>query len=191
MSDLFRKDIFKIAFDDAPVTGYVIECGVGRGSSLRRLVRHSANQLVFGFDSFEGLPEDWKMSDDWTWPKGSFACDIPEVEGAELRVGWFSDTLPVWKKEHTGRIALLHMDSDLYSSSVTILEELNDQIIPGTVIVSDDHFYKPEFGKSGNEYINWEQGTYKAFNEWLENYNRKAYLLARGMLGQAAYRILK
>lgn len=187
-----RIENFKIAFDDAPIAGYVVECGVGRGKSLNQLVRLSKQRLVFGFDSCQGLPEDWKMSDKWTWPEGSFAQDaVPEILGADIRVGWFVDTLPVWKKEHPGRIALLHIDCDLYSSTVTILEELNDQIIPGTVIISDDHFYKQASGIYGKEYVNWEQGSYKAFNEWLEKYDRKVYLLSQGILGQATYRILK
>jgi predicted O-methyltransferase YrrM len=133
------------------------------------------------------------MNKEHTWPAGSFSRDsLPDVSGAELRVGWFADTLPVWKKEHTGHIALLHIDSDLYSSAITVLEELNDQIHVGTVIVSDDHFYKPSTEKhSGHEYTNWKQGQYKAFNEWLEKYDRKAYLLSRGILGQAAFRIIQ
>jgi predicted O-methyltransferase YrrM len=189
---VLRGENFRAAIADATAGGYIVECGVGRGNSLQFLVRLTENYRIFGFDSFEGLPEDWKMNEEHTWHKGSFACNVPEIEGAELRVGWFADTLPVWKKEHPGRIALLHIDSDLYSSCVTVLEELNDQIIPGTVIVSDDHFYKPSTERSsGNEYVYWEQGQYKAFNEWLEKYDRKAYLLSRGILGQAAFRIIQ
>ena len=190
---VLRKENFNIAFNDAPAAGYVVECGVGFGTSLRQLViRSRPNQLVFGFDSFEGLPEDWKMNEEHTWAKGSFACDVPEISGADIRVGWFADTLPVWKKEHPGRIALLHIDADLYSSTVTVLEELNDQIHVGTVIVSDDHFYKPSTERySGHEYTNWEQGQYKAFNEWLVKYDRKAHLLSRGILGQASFRIIQ
>ena len=197
---IFRSENFKLAMADAPKGGYVVECGVGRGASLQRLISLTDNHRIFGFDSFEGLPEDWAMSDEFTWPKGSFACAVPNIKGAEIRVGWFADTLPVWKKEHTGRIALLHIDSDLYSSCVTVLEELNDQIVPGTVIISDDHFHKigrfnPVRGKEeeiiGHEYTNWEQGQYKAFEEWLEKYGRKAHLLSRGTLGQASFRIIK
>ncbi len=192
MPEIFRGEIFRIAFTDAAKTGYILECGVGRGQSLKKLVRHSAlNQLVFGFDSFEGLPEDWQMNNKFTWPKGSFACDIPEIDGAEIRKGWFVDTLPKWKKEHTGRISLLHIDSDLYSSCVTVLEELNNQIVPGTVIISDDHFYKDGRNGNNNAYDCWEQGQYKAFNEWLEKYNRKAHLLSRGKMGQGAFRIIQ
>jgi hypothetical protein len=183
---LFRARTFKLAFEDASDTGYIVECGVGTGKTTKMLTNFaSVNHKIFGFDSFEGLPEDWKMNDYFTWPAGSFAEEeIPEIPGVDIRVGYFADTLPIWKKEHTGRIALLHIDSDLYSSAITVLEELNDQIVPGTVIVSDDHFEKLK-------YKNWEQGQYKAFNEWLVKYDRKSHLLSRGILGQAAFRILQ
>ena len=192
VKEVFRRDNFEIAFNDAATTGYIVECGAGAGKSLKTLVALAQpNQLVFGFDSFEGLPEDWKMNEEHTWPSGSFAFDeIPDMPGVELRIGWFADTLPIWKKEHPGRIALLHIDADLYSSCTTVLEELNDQIHVGTIIVSDDHFYKPSHGTS-HEYTLWEQGQYRAFEEWLEKYDRKAHLLSRGTIGQATYRIIQ
>jgi hypothetical protein len=186
-----RKDIYKTAFDDAPTAGYVVECGVQRGVTARKLISFaSENHKIFGFDSFDGLPEDWVMSDEFTWRKGSFACEIPDIDGMEIYAGLFADTLPTWKCEHTGNIAVLHIDCDLYSSTRTVLEELNDQIVQGTVIISDDHFdYDPADRRDGRAYTNWEQGQYKAFNEWLEKYNRKAHMLLRGTLGQAAFRI--
>jgi hypothetical protein len=192
VKEVFRRDNFEIAFNDASTTGYIVECGAGAGKSLKTLVALAQpNQLVFGFDSFEGLPEDWKMNEEHTWPAGSFAFDeIPDMPGVELRIGWFADTLPIWKKEHPGRIALLHIDADLYSSCVTVLEELNDQIHIGTIVVSDDHFYKPAHGTS-HEYTLWKQGQYRAFEEWLEKYDRKAHLLSRGTIGQATYRIIQ
>ena len=197
MKFIGRKETFKVAFDDAPVTGYIVECGVGRGGTLMHLVKKAnEGQRVFGFDSFQGLPEDWKMSDDFTWPEGSFACEVPEVEGAEIRVGYFADTLPEWKKEHFGRIAILHFDGDLYSSAVTVLTELNDQIVPGTVLMFDDMYEKPtvisrtEFSYPG-KYQYWEEGEYKAFMEWQEQFDRETYPLIRGTMGEAVFRVVK
>jgi len=180
-----RCEHLELAFAKAPITGYVVECGVARGTSLRWLVSLAhKNQRIFGFDSFEGLPEDWVMSEDITVPAGAFECEIPDIEGAELRLGLFSESLPTWKTEHPGRIAFLHIDADLYSSAVTILEELNDQIVPGTVIAFDDMFESLR-----HQY--WEQGEYKAFQEWQKTYDRKVYKLFDTELEQASFRIIQ
>lgn len=54
------------------------------------------DQTIHGFDSFEGLPEDWSHV-----LKGAFG----EIKGAlpdnvRLYKGWFEDTLPEWFKLH-------------------------------------------------------------------------------------------
>ena len=180
-----RRAHLQLAFSKAPVTGYVIECGVAQGQSLLWLVSLAhKNQRIFGFDSFEGLPEDWVMSEDITVPAGCFKCGKPNIEGAELRVGLFSETLSAWKIEHPGRIAFLHIDADLYSSAATALEELNDQIVPGTVIAFDDMFETPR-------YKYWKQGEYKAFQEWQQTYDRKVYQLTDTEIEQASFRIIQ
>ncbi len=140
------------AHTKAPLSGHIIECGVYKGESLGWLAQiANKNQQVFGFDSFEGLPEDWVVSDTNTIQAGRWKCAPPNITGAELCIGMFADTLPAWKNEHPGRIALLHIDSDLYSSAVTVLEELNDQIVPSTIIVFDEMY-----GSGG--WKNWEEG---------------------------------
>lgn len=173
----------------APTDGYVVECGVGRGVSLQELATLAKGRKVFGFDSFNGLPEDWKMSDDFTWPAGSFACDVPEIDGAEIIVGYFADTLPEWKLNHADRIALLHFDGDLYSSAVTVLTELNDQILPDTILVFDDMFLKNH--SLAGKYTYWRDNEYKAFHEWQDKYNRETEMIGRGHTGQATFRVLK
>jgi hypothetical protein len=54
--------------------------------------------------------------------------------------GLFSETLPRWR-EQIGRIALLHMDGDWYSSTQDILENIFDQVVPGGRIQIDDYGY--------------------------------------------------
>lgn len=180
-----RREQFIKAFVDAPTTGHVIECGVGGGRSMRQLIRlASPNQQIFGFDSFEGLPEEWQMSDDYVVPAGSFKHDPPDLPRVEYYVGWFEDTLPKWKKEHPGRIAFLHIDSDIYSSCKTVLEELNDQIVPRTVIVFDEMY-------ETDRYKHWKHGEYKACNEWVDKYNRKLFSLGASEYGEASFRVLQ
>jgi len=181
-----RRIHFERAFAAAPAIGHIAEFGVGSGRSMRWLARLAEGKTVHGFDSFEGLPEPWVMcaKTNWVVPKGSFKYDPPDISKVVYHVGLFEDTIKKWKDEYPGMIAFMHIDSDLYSSCVTVLEELNRQIVPGTVIVFDEMF-------ESIRYKNWEQDEYKAFNEWKQKHNRKVYELGRTEFGESSYRILK
>lgn len=81
--------------------------------------KRSAGRRVVGFDSFEGLPEDWRTG----FERGAFDDLSPDRPGSpgELVVGWFDDTLPEFLSGTGESISLLHVDCDLYSSTVTVL----------------------------------------------------------------------
>lgn len=100
----------------------------------------------YGFDSFEGLPEDWRpgfAEGHFQVTDGRLPTFAPEVvEHLELVVGWFEDTLPTFLAEHPEPVALLHLDSDVYTSAVFVLRQLveHERILEGTVIVFDELF---------------------------------------------------
>ena len=173
------------AFESSPSIGHILEFGVGGGRSMRMLFKLIDNRLIYGFDSFEGLPEEWVMQKETkVYPAGAFKYDPPNISGVEYRIGLFEDTIPKWIEDCPGMIAFLHIDSDLYSSCVTVLELLDKQIVPGTVIVFDEMF-------EGLFYTEWREGEYKAFNEWMERHDRKVFELNRTEYGEASFRIIK
>jgi predicted O-methyltransferase YrrM len=147
--------------------GLFLEFGVCEGTSLtmlRSIVPQE--QKLYGFDSFEGLPEDWNDC-----PAGTFKTKTRvELENVELVVGWFDNTVPAFAKAHAGEhISYMHIDCDLYSSTKTVLKGLNSLIVPGTVIVFDELF----------GYESWEQHEFKAFSEFVQETNRKYEIIAR------------
>ena len=79
----------KQAFNMKPTQGHILEFGVGEGRSLR-VIKSLSDKLVYGFDSFNGLPEDWVMSDEYTVKAGEFKYDPPEIGGVEFVIGLFS-----------------------------------------------------------------------------------------------------
>jgi len=138
----------------APSGGLALEFGVFRGRSLEVIAEGRGRRDVFGFDSFQGLPEDYRPH----VRAGAFATDgLPEVDGAELVVGWFQDTLPGFLAAHPGPVHLLHVDGDLYSSAVTVLEHVGPRLVPGSVVVFDEFFNFP----------GWEEHEYRAWQEHL------------------------
>lgn len=137
-------------------SGLLLEFGVATGRTLNHFARIFDRQVVHGFDSFEGLPEDWTSR----MPKGFFKrSGLPNVrDNCKLHVGWFDETLPPFKKEIKDQpIQLLHVDCDLYSSTVTILTELRKNIVPGTVIVFDEYF----------NYPGWQLDEFRAWQEFV------------------------
>ncbi len=138
--------------------GMALEFGVFRGTSLRHIAETLSGQDVYGFDSFEGLPEDWTHFQ----KKGRFSLGGQLPQGlpanAKLVKGWFDESLPGFLKEHSGPVAFLHIDSDIYSSARTVLTELTPRIVPGTVILFDEYF----------NYPGWQQHEHKAFCEFID-----------------------
>ena len=99
---------------------------------------------MYFFDSWQGLPERWELV-----PVGNYAANVPDFrDGRALLVkGWFEHTVPGWAATQSEPLGLVHMDADLYSSTMTVLEHLNKLIVPGTVILFDEYY---NYGSSGN-----------------------------------------
>jgi hypothetical protein len=138
----------------APSGGMALEFGVFTGTTLKIIAAGRDGGGVYGFDSFDGLPENWRAGFD----VGAFGIDAPpEVPGAELVVGLFEDTLPGFLAAHPGAVDLLHVDADLYSSAVTVLELVGPRLRPGSVIVFDEFFNFP----------GWEEHEARAWREYV------------------------
>jgi len=149
-----------------PEFTHVLEFGVWQGTTLR-LIRNTLDSRfdVYGFDSFEGLPEDWP---DTPCAKGHFSTQgiAPYIPGTLIFTGWFKDTLPEYM--YQGKpIALLHLDCDLYCSTKEVLEALNPIIMPGTIIVCDEWIYTKNDDSHGDDQ---EQ---RAVLEWRDTFDRQ------------------
>ena len=118
-----------------------LEFGVWTGASLRWWSEHlvAADARFVGFDSFEGLPQDWQADK----MKGHFDVGgaLPKVDDPRVGFvkGWFDQTLPPFLMGFTPQEQLwIHIDADLYGSALCVLTYLNRHIRPGTVVVFDE-----------------------------------------------------
>ncbi|MFJ5486606.1 TylF/MycF/NovP-related O-methyltransferase [Hansschlegelia beijingensis] len=160
--------------------GDFAEFGVFKGESARFM-----NSFLFGgrrmhlFDSFEGLPEDWVGR----WKKGHFDVGgkIPEFDPTHVSIykGWFKDTVPAFAQDLSTPLSFIHMDADLYSSTMDVFNNLNDKIAPGTVILFDEYVFK------GSE------DEHNALLDWAEAYGREFDYLWRSRWVQVAIRVTK
>ena len=91
--------------------GYWMEMGVRGGRSVGWMLEEFPNQEMHGFDSWEGLPEEWFIGGNTKYRKGDMNVDMPNFpDNIKLYKGWFKDSLPKWRQDHKGPIALLHID---------------------------------------------------------------------------------
>jgi predicted O-methyltransferase YrrM len=155
------ESTLRYALEIAPQGGMALEFGVFAGRSLRVIAEVRKGSEVYGFDSFRGLPEDYRSH----VREGAFALNaLPQVDGAELVVGWFDETLPGFLDAHPWPIDFVHVDGDLYSSAVTVLDLVGPRLQPGSVLIFDEFFNFP----------GWEKHESRAWQEYLQHTGTKA-----------------
>lgn len=161
-----------------------LEFGVWSGHTIR-VVRNNFSGKVYGFDSFEGLPEKWRDGFD----KGHFKTEsIPSIKGVEMVVGYFQDTLEKFLVNLNEKIKIIHFDADLYSSTAYCLNLVTNHLSDECVFIFDEYQNYPGCGEHEE----------KAFLEWLEkNKNFSSVRIAEVEQGmkpngeQVAFRIEK
>ena len=178
--------VFEYAVSHSATDGLFLEFGVFHGTSIT-IIAHLTPSVVHGFDTFQGLPSDWTVDNGQgqaVEPAGSYSThgQLPDVPGnVRLHVGTFEETLPGFCREYTGPVSFMNIDCDLYSSTKTIFQNLEEQIRPGTVIVFDEYFCLP----------GWRDHEYKAFQEFISGSGLSyEYLGFNLFTGQAAVRII-
>lgn len=152
-----QKEVLAYALSETRVPGHYLEFGVFTGGTIRYLAGLKRNQRFDGFDSFEGLPEAWGG---FNLGAAAFSRGgrLPRVPAnVNVHKGWFNESLPAWAAQTSGPVAFVHIDCDLYSSTVDVLNGLSERFQPGTVIVFDEYF----------NYPNWERGEVKAWHEFV------------------------
>lgn len=146
-----RWSVFDRAVEWSPVDRPFYEFGVWMGDSFRYLKR--SFKKGYGFDTFSGLPEDWR-----TVPQGSYSSfgRIPQIEGAEFIAGEFSETLPQFFAKPRAQAALMNFDADLYSSTLCALQHARPTIDDQTVLIFDEFIVNSD----------WEHDEFRALEEF-------------------------
>lgn len=136
-----------------------LEFGVFEGYTINFCSSLMPEVEFYGFDSFEGLPEN-----SGNWVRGWFDIKgkLPKVNNnVQLIKGYFNETLPDFLAQHKEKASFIHIDCDLYSSTKTIFDNIYDRIIPNTVIQFDEYY----------NYPGWRNHEFKAFKEFCQKYN--------------------
>jgi len=146
-----------------------LEFGVRYGDSLFKWsnLNTCPNSRFIGFDSFEGLPEDW-ISVTGMAQKAAMSVGgvIPKTEDPRIKFvkGWFNQTLRPFLQDFIPRSRLvIHNDGDLFSSTLYTLVTLDPILRPGSILIFD------EFANPLHEW--------RAFNDYASAFGRKCKVL--------------
>jgi O-methyltransferase len=161
-----RYDLYRHVVDSEKLDRIdYLEFGVSQGHSFRWWASNIRNpdSRFFGFDTFSGLPENW----------GGFSKGAMSVEGAmpappdgrcRFIKGLFQDTLPTFLDGYDGRSRrVIHMDADLYSSTLFVLTSLAPRLKEGDILMFD------EFTVPAHEF--------RAFTDFTESYYLKTDII--------------
>ncbi|MDD2636031.1 MAG: class I SAM-dependent methyltransferase [Bacteroidales bacterium] len=156
-----REELYKHVIDKFSLNDYGIdylEFGVSKAVSFRWWVNKitNAESKFYGFDTFTGLPEDWG-----TFKAGDMSSEneLPKIEDKRVSFyqGLFQQTLlPFLAKYNNEKRKVIHLDADLYSSTLYILTIMYPYLKPGDILLFD------EFSVPMHEY--------KAFMEWTKSF---------------------
>ena len=163
--------------DPTAAEGDFLEFGVYYGTSLacmhQALGELGLDQVrIFGFDSFEGLPDSADKEPASPWRPGQYRSSLGmtrsylrkrgvPLDKVVLEKGWFSDTLtPAFRERHAiRRASIVMVDCDLYSSTRDALAFAGPLLGPRTVIYFDD-WHAARMAEKG-------EGERRAFEEFL------------------------
>lgn len=161
--DLYRY-LNQEILNDIPIDFF--EFGVYEGVSFKTWteINKNSKSRFFGFDSFTGLPEKWKTFFS-SFPKGTFDTKgkLPLIKDNRVNFikGYFQDTLTEFLANFIPKNQIIiHIDVDLYTSSLFVLTSMDKHLTEGAIIIFD------EFSSAHNEF--------KSFKNYSESY-RKEY----------------
>jgi hypothetical protein len=144
---------------------YYIEFGVAQGHSFKWWAGNIQNKdsRFIGFDTFSGLPEDWGY-----FKKGDMSAhdSLPDIDDKRCQFvkGIFQETLPPFLKEfRTDLRKVIHMDADIYSSTLFALTLI------GPYLNKDDILIFDEFNVPLHEF--------KAFTEFISSFYIKVKVI--------------
>ena len=139
--------------------GHVVECGVFKGASLirfctyREILENPYSRKIIGFDAFGKFPEQDNDNDQAFVERFEASAgdgiSVDELKAVfshkgfknyDLVQGDVENTIPDYILNHPElKIALLHIDVDVYKPSVSILNHLFDRVVSGGLVVFDDY----------------------------------------------------
>lgn len=136
--------------------GDYVEVGIYQGSTAKIICDAKGDKPLHLCDTFEGLPEP-KGDDAKIEKKGSFACGLESIQkyladvpNVTYHKGYCPQSVEGVLDDK--RFAFVHLDVDLYDSTLHCLEYFWPRLVPGGVILSHDYSILPGVRRAFTEF---------------------------------------
>lgn len=150
--------VYSLARSIANLPGDIAEVGVYQGSTARLICEVKEGKRFRLFDTFTGLPPD-SNKDDGVHETNMYACSLESVQKylqdfnhLTFHQGLFPDSASDLEDDE---YCFVHLDVDLYDSTLACLEYFYPRMVPGAILLSHDYSVLT--------------GVRKAFTEFLED----------------------
>jgi len=155
-----RVLLFEYVIEKEKLDGNIdyLEFGVSTGNSFRWWTSRikNKNARFYGFDTFTGLPEDWGPFKAGDMSNGNKPPVIND-DRINFYQGLFQQTFIPFLANYTNKNRkVIHLDADLYSSTLYILTLITPYLNSGDIIFFDE--------------FNVPMHEYKAFAEWSNSF---------------------
>jgi len=121
--------------------GAIVEVGVYKGGSLQQMAIKETKKKIYGFDTFLGLPEKTEGVDAHSvgdFNDTSFLKVFHELlpfKNISLHLGMFPSCLDF----EIPKVSLMHVDVDMYQSTLECLSWGHDRLDVGGILICDDY----------------------------------------------------
>jgi O-methyltransferase len=148
--------LYSLARAQCRLEGAMAEVGVFQGSSAQIICEAKKDCLLYLFDTFAGLPEPGAI-ENRLLTRGQFSASLPAVQGllgAYSNVHFHPGMFPQSAEGMDGvQFSLVHLDADLYSSTLAGLEFFYPRMVPGGIIITHDYSTLPGVARAFAEFL--------------------------------------
>lgn len=193
--DMFKNAMTYVNYE--MVEGDILEFGVWAGKTLAILgYLHQfqypkyEDRKLYGFDSFQGLQNMSEYHPRWhegicnvNYEGGHPVCkkgdkvdesvvknlfQYYKLNEPIIKKGFFNETLKSTINYEVKKVALVHLDCDLYESTIQVLEGIEPVLSSGALLLFDDYYHYK---------ANPRMGQARALTEFIEKFGHKWELI--------------
>ena len=154
--------VYSITHSQSKLDGDMAEVGVYQGGSAKLISEAKGNKTLHLFDTFTGLPplsevdthfgvKFWKENEFSNTSEDKVTKYLSKYDNVKIYQGKFPDTSEPVKNT---MFSFVHLDVDLYQSTIDSLEFFYPRLIQGGIILTHDYH---------------SDGVYKAFVEFFKS----------------------
>lgn len=153
------SQLYRIIKAISKIDGDLAEVGVYKGGTAKIICEAKGQKTLHLFDTFEGLPRLSEKDNSYEFHENQYSCSLDYVKNylrdycnVFFYKGLFPSTAgPIEQK----KFAFVHLDVDLYESTINSLVFFYPRITKGGVLLSHDYL--------------WIEAVRRAFNDFFKD----------------------